>query len=288
MQKHQKQNLLFFVIGFSVLGFVIGETIGQELEKNMTENNSHKAFGLIDTTVHPPIMGSIPPNYWYVPQTNTASSTTINGFQVVGLQLSGACIAALKAHSVTNCPTYKDVVYADNSNTRLSGGFGYVNGFYERLPNFFKQNIAYYYSLHRNVVLVDPPQDIADKIPMIQIYNVLPTFADKYQDLNSSRTNSTNGFKTLHQYRYTQDCRGLTAITFSKAIVNDTISYIQSGCTKTNLNTLVIVPNNTIQTDPTKSALWQFQQAMNLEKKTVATKDCRYVKCDASVSGKKW
>jgi hypothetical protein len=274
---HSLVKTLFFIGLFSVLGFVIGETVGQHFF------HPQSAFGLIDTSAPKPYLDTTPPNYFLKPQV-TSNPTLTNSPKVIGIILSNACISAIKTHSNSTCPTYQNIVYADNSSKFLSGKFGFVNGFYERIPNNFKQNFAYYNSINQITILVDPPKDIADKIPIIEIYTTLPTFADKH----ANDLEAINGTRVLHQYRFVVDCHSLTVITYSKSILDDTISYLLSGCTKTNLVTEITIHPVNKYIDPTQSALWKFQQAMSLEKKKVATSDCRIVKCDISVTGKKW
>lgn len=284
MQKNLKQNLLIYVIGFSILGFVIGESVGQYLENNIPENDSHKAFGLVDTTVHPPFLSTIPPNYWKVPQPVIAQPViSATPFKVIGIVLSKTCIDSLQTKGNSSCPSYKTIINKDNSDYWVSGSFGYVNGFYERLPTHVKQSFAWYNTKTNLTVLVDPPKDIIDKIPIIEIYSTLPMFADKH----GTDLESINGNRTLHQYRFVTDCKSLISIAYTPQILDDTISYVQSGCTKTSLVTEIKIAAPITKTDPTTSANWKYQQALKLAK-TISTKDCRYVKCDVSVSGKKW
>lgn len=177
--------------------------------------------------------------------------------KVIGLELSKACYQALASHSLTSCPTILGLKKWDNSATWLSGGFGYdKNSVYSRLPSKMSNTYSYYFYLNHTTILVDPPKDLADKIPIIEIYSVLPTFAD----VHGVDLEAPNGVRTLHKDRFVVDCNSLIAIRYNYQILNDTIHYVESGCKQTNLKTDIEIAAPLTKVDPTSSQAWRNQQ----------------------------
>lgn len=198
---------------------------------------------------------------------------------LIGIQLSQECITELKAHLNSTCPTYKDLVKYDNTNQNAYGRFIETGGFFHRT----KAIVPNYYTVldpQKTIIAVDPESNFIQHAKMIIVQS-----STSFIYVGSAETVSNNTRIEYHD-RYVDNC--ITArIAYSDLMVSDTITYLDSGCTKTAINTIVKKETPKTVTDPTDSPTWKYQQWLKAAKNT-SVKDCRYVDCTVSSIGKKW
>ena len=155
--------------------------------------------------------------------------TTQGQADKIGIQLSEQCITALRNHVKTGCPTYKDMVSVDNTNHGYYGKFvNDSNGFYHR----DKPTTPNYYNIVKPkgwVVALDPTQQFIDYAKMIII--VPNGTLNNY--VNPDETVGTNHTRTVYHDRFVDSTCSEARIVYSKFLLNDTISYLESGCTNT-------------------------------------------------------
>ena len=175
----------------------------------------------------------------------------------VGIALDRTCLALIKAEMKTNCPTYEDIllVYPDTSNKRISGDFIFKDGMLQREnPKYPNHLNAYTYE--NPMTWIDPPSDTRDRIKLITIATKLPFYK---VDGSKQKKNNTLVFGAD---RYV-DSRCHSAIISAEKwilLLGDTIWYLQSGCTKTNFDSIVKIYQKPMDHDPKSSTWYKYQQ----------------------------
>ena len=116
----------------------------------------------------------------------------------IGVSLSKSCEIMVKNNFDNNCPTYKQLIQLDSSNTDISGKFTTdSDGFFHRGDEPVQDSYRYYWNDEQIRIFVDPPGDMASRIKMIYIQ---PNF-DVYKIKNDLTINDTfeiiQGNKTL-------------------------------------------------------------------------------------------
>lgn len=161
---------------------------------------------------------SIPSNY----------SLSTHKLPVLLISLSGTCETLVKQGS-KDCPTIKDLMTYDTSNQYVSGKFVNNNGLYHREPPQVKNNWLSYSYGTKQVTCVECTFDILSSQQSQQII-INPT-GFTYINKTAIAKNSWVSWSD----RYMQGC-DVATIGYSKQLLNDTISYMLSGCTKTGFN----------------------------------------------------
>lgn len=154
----------------------------------------------------------------------------------VAVMLSKTCIALAKAGLSNDYPTYKDLIQFDTSNKKYSGEFADYNGYYHRLPTKHGFGIYRFDDTYR--VFVDAPSTY--KIPVITIQcNALAEFHLPTQYKVHTNNTAQVFERAYSSQRYVNPSCDYATITGKNwaVIVPDTIKYLQSDCTITNLNT---------------------------------------------------
>lgn len=158
--------------------------------------------------------------------------TTVTQQGKIGIQLTQACLAQLKATGNSSCGVYNPLKQFDNTNPLWSGLW--VEQPYEHRLNPKVKN-------HENfnpnpwVVMVDPNADYTTGAKMIYVSGGNLTWTDQ----NDS---SISGFAMkVHVGRYVSpDCMQAT-VESNLSIIDDTIKYLESGCSVTNFNDTKII-----------------------------------------------
>lgn len=205
----------------------------------------------------------------------------------IGVNLSQTCITMIKNNLNSTCPTYKDMISLDSSDTDISGKFTTDGSFFHRdEPN--RQQSWRYYDFDDTIrVFIDPPKGMAERIKMIEIQpnfdNYFITDSMEQQSefelidvvINATKfkkavtiqvKNQTQDYgRIIYHDRYVDSC--------SKAVINadkweillaDTINYMRNNCDESHTSFIekeIIHPNYT-SIDITTSPNWQFQQEM--------------------------
>jgi hypothetical protein len=183
-------------------------------------------------------------------QTNnsvTKSGSTIKSYKVASLvatgkitktygnfitiELSQTCLTQLKNNVTTKCPSYKDLQKFDTTDPRNAGKFeSDKKGFYHRgKPLYNNYQLSYHPTKFPIVVCIDCSEQIMRTSKNIVIEAVNFVF----------KNNKDHLIKNFTRYEYSnrdvKDC--MTArISYSPALLNDTIYYLASNCKDTKLN----------------------------------------------------
>lgn len=148
-------------------------------------------------------------------------------YPVIMVISSEICQKMIQNHINSTCPTDDKLIKYDTSNQHISGKFVTINGITTRTN---AQVINHYQFYTKETVCVDCSGNLSDpdlfKIIILEPHGF--TFIDKYQVVPNNTWNS-------YSDRNMQGCNTAT-IAYSDALLNDTISYLESECTKTSFN----------------------------------------------------
>lgn len=149
----------------------------------------------------------------------------------ITIELSRTCLAQVKANLTTKCPTYQELEKFDTTNKKISGKFEFDDfGFYHRGKPLYKNyQLSYTPAKFPLVVCVD----CSDQI----FRNSKTIFVEAFDYV--FKNNKDNVIKNFTRYEYSsrsvKDCHE-AMIAYSPFLLNDTINFLNSGCTKTEFN----------------------------------------------------
>lgn len=185
---------------------------------------------------------SIPANY----------SLSTSHLPVLLVSLSGTCETLVKQGSA-DCPTIKDLMTYDTSNQYISGKFVQNGNQFIREPPTVKNNWLIYSGSSKEIICVECSFDILSSQQSQQI--IINPHGFTYINKTAIAKNSWVSWSD----RYMQGCDTAT-IGYSKQLLDDTISYMLSGCTKTSFNGTVshVIPDKPWEYDNPYSTLHQL------------------------------
>lgn len=143
---------------------------------------------------------------------------------------SETCQKIIQNHAKSDCPTDDLLMKYDTSNQYISGHFVKINGTTIREKPLVKNHYIWYNGTGKITVCVDCEGDYFNP-DLFQTIIIEPhgfTFIDKYANATNNKWNSNSD-------RNMQGCSTAT-IAYSDSLLNDTIQYLKSGCTKTSFN----------------------------------------------------
>lgn len=184
-------------------------------------------------------------------------------YPVLNIEYSQVCRALLTTSNST-CPPLNELIQFDNSTQSVSGKFVHdVKKGWIRTPPMIK-NAELFYTHH--IVCVDC-QINADTLSTMQTIFIEPS--DQYLDYvkhnyystvtnntqvgqgglttyNISTTNENNAGMIIYHKKYVDDACMSADIVYSRALMLDTIKYLESGCKVSNVSntSIVKIPNN--------------------------------------------
>lgn len=206
----------------------------------------------------------------------------------IGISLSKSCEIMVKNNFETNCPTYKQLVQLDSSNTDISGKFTTdENGFFHRGDEKVVNSYKFYWNDKTIRIFVDPPASMTDRIKMIYIEpnfdtytiagdmtvqdefetftgNYTKTFGNNTELVEFDYRSQTEYFGTvLYHDRYIDKCNTATINADNwKFLIGDTIHLMRNECDR-NVSQFeereVILPEYSV-IDITTSPNWIYQQ----------------------------
>jgi len=202
------------------------------------------------------------------PKKMIISYTLTNLRNNIGIELSQSCLIMIKNNFVTNCPSYEDIINLDTSNTRISGNFITIDGFFHRDVPPLQKSWRWYDMDKTARIFVDPPSGMSDKIRMILI---VPNFDTYYQKNDMIRPhigsdNMQEQDRILYHDRYMKGCKEATINAGNwKNLLGDTITYMQNDCNPsfTQIDTVEIISVNKTQFDISTSWKWKNDIWMN-------------------------
>lgn len=177
----------------------------------------------------------------------------------IGIDLSKTCIILLKNNFTTNCPKIEELlmVFKDTSNQKISGEFIMKDGLLQRANPHVNNHYNYYKYLEEQMLWIDPPSDILEKLRMITIS---PDIKEYFNRLDTTIINNTI---------YTYDTR-IVSTDCSVAIIDsdqwattlgDTIYYMQNNCNEsfTNIDNKIVNQRKSMLHDITTSYKYQLE-----------------------------
>ena len=206
----------------------------------------------------------------------------------IGVALSKTCETMVSNGFESACPSYKQLVQIDSSNTDISGKFTTDdNGFFHRGNEATPNSYKYYWNDDQIRIFVDPPGNMADRIKMIYIQpnfdvytiNGDMTIHDTFETIQGNRTltygnqtelitfdvrNQTDTFGIIQYHdRYIERCNQATINADNwKFLLPDTIHLMRNGCDRDYTafeEREVITPNSTAYS-PLDSPEWNILQ----------------------------
>lgn len=206
----------------------------------------------------------------------------------IGVSLSKSCEVMIKNNFTSNCPSYKQLVQLDSSNTSISGKFTTDDdGFFHRGDEPVENSYKYYWNDDTIRLFVDPPGNMANRIKMIYIQPNFETYTlagdltidDDFEIIQGNKTltsgnqtkliefdvrNQTSYFGTIQYHdRYIENCNEATINADNwKFLIGDTIHLMRNDCDRGFTafeEREVIIPNSTSYS-PEDSPNWNILQ----------------------------
>jgi len=150
-----------------------------------------------------------------------------------GIVLSNSCLTMLKNNITTNCPTYEQIltVFPDTSNRRMSGDFNNIEGILQRAEPQYENHYDQYRYDALNLMWIDPPGDVLDKISLITIAPDDFTYKIKGQVM-------TNNTLLVGDSRYINSkCHDATiSAKLWLFLLGDTIQLMNHNCDRNHTN----------------------------------------------------
>jgi len=171
--------------------------------------------------------------------TSEASATNqTEKYPVIFVIRSESCQKMIQYHIKSSCPTDDLIMKYDTSDQHISGKFIVKNGITVRTEPQIKNHYQFY---TKETVCIDCNGNLAlpDLFKTIILESHDFTYIDKYATVGNNKWQSFND-------RHMAGCNTAT-IAYSDALFNDTISYLESNCTRTSFNGTT---NHVIQDQP--------------------------------------
>lgn len=270
-------NMAWFLLSFLVIGLIpaaFAAGSGSNAPILMPVPNPNPVHSTIQLYCQDGICHTTP-----VAKTPVKGKATISARQIIptqnkyiGIQQSQVCKNLITSKSESSCLGYLDLVPFDNTNPLWAGRWTMDDNYYHRLAPKIKNH--YEFNNNTFVVMVDPNPDFANRARLITVTNENFTYVDQ-------KDGSVGGINmTSHINRFVDpSCRSATVAPIAW-LVNDTVHYLESNCTKTLFNGNV--------TTTQKEIAWSYDNpysSLHLKAMTDSIKhsgglgDCRYVKC---------
>jgi len=233
-----------------ILMFVIGMTIGSYIYNSKIANAI--------TTIN---AGSL------------TTGTILGNPTIIGIQLSNTCIKMVQENQTNDCPSYYKLKGLDTTNQMMSGKFVFTNGYYHRLAPQTKNHYQMY-KTDQTIIMLDP--DYMSTYLGKTILIVPQGFS-----YHSNLDNATNGTRTEYLEYVSPDCKQAT-ISYNATILNNTISYLKSGCTTKSFVEKKVIPlpaphKLDYNTAISKYKAW-LEQAKKQHSENCIIKKCKTVK----------
>ena len=163
--------------------------------------------------------------------------TTLHQLGKIGIQLSQVCLSELKSHlNSTDCLNYNDLKQFDNTNPLWAGLWVEVP-YEHRLPPKIKNHENF--NPNPWAIMVDPNADYTTSAKMIIV--------DTHFTWTNQNDSSNMGLQMKsYQDRYVSPDCNEARVGPSLPLTEDTITYLESGCVTTNMNTTKITTQKEI------------------------------------------
>jgi len=197
------------------------------------------------------------------------SYSLVSNANLVGIRLSSVCIKLEEQHLKSDCLDYSQLKPLEKVNPLLSGNW--INDTYYHKIYYTFKGVWNYYS-GSPVVLIDPPIDFQVRAKIITVENQNFTWTD----VNDNATN-TGIIEYVNRFVDGSCSSATVAPIFS--LVNDTVNYLQSDCTKTNYNSTKVLNRVDIPFDYNSMNIKQINYLHNFNNNT-SMGNCITEKCN--------
>lgn len=161
----------------------------------------------------------------------TSTGLYVSHSQMIGIQISQGCQIMEKNHIKSNCMTYDKIRNLDNTNPVYAGQWVNDTWYHRLAPHVRNHEVM---NLNKFVVMVDPNPDFTTRAKMITVQ------ADNFTWINPDDGVGNNHTRIEHANRIVTDCSQATVAPYAW-LINDTIQYLENGCTHTNYNDKILV-----------------------------------------------
>lgn len=182
--------------------------------------------------------------------------------KAIGIQIEKSCL-------MSNCLKYKDLVFLDNSDPVYTGKFVTKGDDVMRQYRPTQNNAKWLQFAKNFTILVDPPSNVAIRIPMIYIVHQLDEFhlPTQYKTQEGKPAGLYQATERIRAYSHTRyvDATCTNAIITSKnwqTVLPDTINFLAHGCDPkyTKLDTISYEKKTLTKHDITTSKQYQYEQ----------------------------
>lgn len=203
--------------------------------------------------------------------TRIIGSSDLSGIDSkIGIELTQSCLTSIKWNlNRTECPTYEDIVYLDNSNQFVSGKFITTDGWFHRNATGYQDSWAWYTQDETPRIFVDPPTGMFSKIKMITIAPNFKTYLvaeDSTREHIGEFDNKQQIDRVYYHDRYTNENCSKSTINAAKwqTLLPDTITFMQNNCNpaSTEIEIVEVISTDKTIFDISKSSAWQYTQKL--------------------------
>lgn len=254
----------FFIFSFILITpNVFGISPGPAVPQGNSTQSVYCADGICHTPNTP--LSSVP--------TSSGPTLTLPAIHtnLIGIQLSETCLRMIQNNVTNTCLTYKQLKPLDTTNPLLAGKWT-DKPYTHRLPPLVKNTYSFNDS---TIVMVDPNLDFSTRARMLIVTD------DNFTWVNKAEV-STNGGLTTHEFlnQYASLNCDEAKVPSDFNLVNETLHYLESGCTHSDYNNTVTITHPDIpwQWDNPFSSLHQ-QNYVKSVKATGGLSDCIHHKC---------
>lgn len=186
--------------------------------------------------------------------------------KIITIQLSNSCLTLVKNNITSGCPGYERLIKYDTTNPSYSGKFIEKNG---HMYRDFKgvKTANYYLTAVDYIICVDCKHLPLTKYKQVSIVPSL----DLYKK-DSDKRIVNNTIISYHSRGVDPDCQVAT-IKYDDFLLNDTINYLKSDCTKTDIDTKIIEKRPLTKHDLSTSPAYKYQKWL-AEAKKLKTENC--------------
>lgn len=189
----------------------------------------------------------------------------------ITIELSNTCLRLIKNNMTARCPTYTELIKFDNTNQKISGSFINDTWYHREKPYIINHDLMYTDS-SKTIICVD-----CSKAVMMKAKNIIIEASSFIYKLGSDSHITNN---TRHQYsmRYVDGCSE-ARLAWSDWLLNDTINYLKSGCTKTQFKEKETIYKTYTKFDITTSQAYKNQKWIEEAKKLSKTNCIKSTEC---------
>ena len=182
---------------------------------------------------------------------------------IITIDLDAGCLTLIKNNYTSKCPDYKKLVTLDTTN-KYAGKF-VDKPYYHRDRPMLQKWYAYPTKGTNPIICVDCPS-----LATLQAgWNII-IVPKLFYKINAD-SKIVNNTRYVYADRYVENCQ-TARIVYSQFLLNDTINYFKSGCTKTGFNATQVIympPSK-----PTYDGNWYKHLKFLEEAKKLAKTNC--------------